>query len=111
MGFGAVLMQKDSEYQKMHPVYYLSYKTTPAQQKYESYDLETFDIYRALKKLRIYLLGLKFELFTDCQAFERSMLKKELIPRIAKWALYINQFECTLVHQPGTRMKHAERTH
>lgn len=82
----------------MHPVYYLSYKTTPAQQSYESYDLETFSIYKALKKLRIYLLGLKFEVFTDCQAFERSMLKKELIQRIAKWAL---------VHQPEARMKHA----
>lgn len=107
-GFGAVLLQKDSEDQKMHPVYYLSYKTTPAQQKYDSYDLETLAIYKAVKKLRIYLLGLKFEIFTDCQAFERSMLKKELVPRIAKWALYISQFECTLVHRPGTKMKHAD---
>lgn len=107
-GFGAVLMQRDSEDQKMHPVYYLSYKTTPAQQKYDSYDLETFAIYKALKKLRIYLLGLTFEVFTDCQAFERSMLKKELIPRIAKWALYISQFECKLVHQPGTKMQHVD---
>lgn len=108
LGFGAVLLQRDSEDQKMHPVYYISYKTTPAQQKYESYDLETFAIYKALKKLRIYLLGLKFEVFTDCQAFERSMLKKELIPRIAKWALYISQFECELVHKPGTRMQHVD---
>lgn len=30
-GLGAVLMQKDSEDRKMHPVYYLSFKTTPAQ--------------------------------------------------------------------------------
>lgn len=107
-GFGAVLFQRDSEDNKMHPVYYLSYKTTPAQQKYESYDLETFAIYKALKKLRVYLLGLQFEVFTDCQAFERSMLKKELIPRIAKWALYISQFECKLVHQPGTKMQHVD---
>lgn len=107
-GFGAMLMQRDSEDQKMHPVYYLSYKTTPAQQKYDSYDLETLAIYKSVKKLRVYLLGLKFEIFTDCQAFERSMLKKELIPRIAKWALYINQFDCKLVHQPGTKMKHVD---
>lgn len=36
------------------------------------------------------------------------MLKRELIPRIAKWALYITQFECKLVHQPGKKMQHVD---
>lgn len=107
-GLGAVLMQKDSEDGKIHPVYYLSFKTTPAQQKYDSYDLETFAIYKTLKKWRVYLLGLKFQVFTDCQAFQRSMQKKDLVDRIAKWAIFISQFECTLKHRAGAKMKHVD---
>lgn len=32
-GFGAILLQKNSEDQTLHPVYYASGKTTPAEQK------------------------------------------------------------------------------
>lgn len=51
LGFGGMLLQKDSEDQQLHPVYYLSWKTTPAQEKYESFDLEALAIYKTLKKL------------------------------------------------------------
>lgn len=108
LGFGAMLLQKDSEDEQLHPVYYLSWKTTPAQEKYESYDLEALAIYKTLKKLRVYLDGLKFEIFTDCSAFKQSMEKKELIPRVAKWALYISQFEATMKHRPGKQMQHVD---
>lgn len=87
LGFGAMLLQKDSEDQQLHPVYYLSWNTTPVQEKYDSYDLEALAVYKTLKKLRVYLDGLKFEIYTDCSAFKQSMDKKELIPRVAKWAL------------------------
>ncbi|GBP11387.1 hypothetical protein EVAR_91278_1 [Eumeta japonica] len=39
-GYGAVLMQKDSEDQALHPVQYMSRKTSPAEEKYHSYELE-----------------------------------------------------------------------
>lgn len=103
-----MMLQKDSEDQQLHPVYYLSWKTTPVQEKYDSYDLEALAIYKALKKLRVYLDGLKFEIFTDCSAFKQSMDKKELIPRVAKWALYISQFGATMKHRQGKQMKHVD---
>lgn len=57
-------------------------------------------------ELRIYLHGLKFEIFTDCSAFLQSILKKELILQVAKWALYISQFEATMKHRQGKQIKH-----
>lgn len=108
LGLGATLLQKDSEDQKLHPVCYLSWKTTPTQEKLDSYDLEALAIYKALKKLRIYLHGLKFEIFTDCSAFQRSMEKKELVARVAKWALYISQFDSTMKHRQGSKMLHVD---
>lgn len=108
LGFGATLLQKDSEDRQLHPVCYLSWKTTPTQERYDSYDLEALAIYKSLKKLRVYLHGLKFEIFTDCSAFTQSMQKKELIARVAKWALYISQFDATMKHRQGKQMKHVD---
>lgn len=36
LGFGAILLQRDSENRMFHPVYYASGKTTPAEAKYDS---------------------------------------------------------------------------
>jgi ribonuclease HI len=65
----------------MHPVYYCSEKTTPAEKKYTSYELEVLAIVKALKKFRVYLLGISFKIITDCRAFAATMNKKELCVR------------------------------
>ncbi|XP_033318399.1 uncharacterized protein K02A2.6-like [Bombus bifarius] len=55
-GYGAILMQLDLDDGKFHPVYFASGKTTPAEAKYTSYELEVLAIVKALNKFRIYLL-------------------------------------------------------
>lgn len=77
-GFGAILFQKDSVDQSLHPVYYASGKTTPAEQKYPSYELEVLAIVKALRRFRTYLLGVKFKIVTDCRAFTQTMSKRDL---------------------------------
>ncbi|XP_076289805.1 uncharacterized protein LOC143213638 [Lasioglossum baleicum] len=39
-GFGAVLMQRSDDDNKFHPIYFASGKTTPAEARYASYELE-----------------------------------------------------------------------
>lgn len=92
-GFGAVLLQKNSEDSKFHPVYYMSQKTTPAEEKYHSYELEVLAVVKALEKFKIYLHGIKFKIFTDCKAFTQTMTKKNLSPKIARWALFMQDFD------------------
>lgn len=63
MGYGGCLLQKQADDSQFHPVYFLSYKTTPAESKLHSYELEVLAIIRCLAKLRSYLLGIHFPIF------------------------------------------------
>lgn len=107
-GLGAVLLQKDSEGGKLHPVYYASWKTTPAEERYTSYELEILAVVKALKKFRVYLLDVKFKIVTDCKAFVLTMKKKDLCLRVSHWALLIDQFDYTIEHRPGASMRHVD---
>lgn len=107
-GLGAILMQKDSEDGMFHPIYYASWKTTPSEQKYTSYEFETLAVVKAFKKFRVYLLGIPIKIVTDCQAFAMTMCKKNTCIRVAHWALIIGEYQYTVEHRPGRSMRHAD---
>jgi len=107
-GFGAVLLQKDSNDGQLHPVCYMSRKTTEAQRKYHSYELEVLAIVEALKKFRVYLVGLHFKIVTDCAAFAKTLEKKDLETRVARWALLVSEYDYTIEHRSGSRMPHVD---
>lgn len=108
LGFGAILLQRDSEDRMFHPVYYASGKTTPAEAKYDSYKLEVLAIVKALKKFRVYLVGIPFTIITDCKAFTQTMKKKEVCAQIARWALFLEDFRYSILHRPGKNMQHVD---
>lgn len=91
IGYGAILLQKSPGEHVFHPVYYFSKKALPAEEKYSSYELEVLAIVSSLKKFRVYLLGIPFKIVTDCAAFKMTMAKKEISPRIAGWALLLEE--------------------
>lgn len=57
----------------------MSHKTTEAESRYTSYELEVLTVIRALEKFRNYLLGIKFKIITDCSAFKQTMSKVKLL--------------------------------
>lgn len=107
-GYGAVMMQRSPDDNLLHPVYFMSKKTKPAERNYSSYELEVLAVIEAVKKFRIYLLGTKFKILTDCAAFQRTMDKKDLTTRVARWALLLEDYDYSIEHRPGVRMKHVD---
>lgn len=107
-GFGAVLLQKSPDDNQLHPVYFMSKKTTEAQRKYTSYELEILAVIEALTKFRVYVLGIHFKLVTDCNAFTKTFEKQSLCTRVARWILFLQEYDYTVEHRAGTRMKHVD---
>lgn len=107
VGFGAILMQRKRD-QKLHPVFYFSKRTTEAETKYHSFELETLAIIYALRRFRTYLLGIQFKIITDCQALSLTLKKKETNPRIARWVLELQGYDYVLEHRSSSRMRHVD---
>lgn len=84
--FGAVLLQKQDD-GKFHPISYFSKSTTPQEAKYHSFELETLAMIYALRRFRRYLEGIPFKIISDCNSLMLTLNKREMNPRIARWAL------------------------
>jgi len=78
-GYEVVLLQVSDHDTQLHPVCFMSRKTTEAQQKYHSYELEVLAIVEAVNKFRVYLLGLHFKIITDCAAFTKQIAKDQIL--------------------------------
>ncbi|GFW76207.1 transposon Ty3-I Gag-Pol polyprotein [Trichonephila clavipes] len=86
----------------------MSKKTSDTERKCTSFELEVLAVVEALKKIRIYVLGTPFKIITDCNALVKTLSKKELNPRIARWALYLEEFNYTIEHRTGSTMTHVD---
>lgn len=106
LGFGAALMQKQED-GKFHPVAYFSKTTTAVESRYHSFELETLAIIYALKRFHVYL-GIPFKIITDCNSLTQTLEKKLINPRIARWALELENYQYTIQHRGGCSMGHVD---
>lgn len=106
-GYGAILLQKQDD-GKFRPVFYFSKRTTDVESKYHSYELEMLAIINALNRFRIYLQGIPFTVVTDCNSIKLALSKKDINPRINRWALILQNYEYTIEHRSNNRMKHVD---
>ncbi|GFU24767.1 transposon Tf2-9 polyprotein [Trichonephila clavipes] len=107
-GISAVLLQRSPDDNSLHPIYYMSRKTSETERKYTSYELEVLAIIEALKKFKVYILGMPFKIITDCNAFTKTMSKKDLNTRIARWALNLPDYDYTILPRSGSQMAHVD---
>lgn len=106
-GYGAVLLQTHGNNNK-RVVGYFSKVTQGAEPRYHSYELETLAVVKALQHFRHYLIGIHFKVVTDCNALKLTQRKKDLLPRVARWWIYLQDYDFSLEYRKGAVLSHAD---
>lgn len=106
-GIAGMLMQKQSE-NTLRPVMYFSRVTSEEESMYHSYELETLAVVESLRRFRVYVVGKHVKVVTDCTAVRATLTKRDIIPRIARWWLAIQDYDISVEYRPGDRMKHID---
>lgn len=109
VGIGGILLQRpEGSLAPFQPVAFYSRQTTPEEKNFHSYELETLAVVCSLKKFRVYLIGKQFKIITDCSALRSTFQKRDLIPRIARWWLAIQEYDSVVEYRAGVRMSHVD---
>ncbi|CAH2239025.1 jg23584 [Pararge aegeria aegeria] len=105
-GIAGILLQ--SHENSLRPVAYYSRKTSKEEALYHSFELETLAVVETLKRFRVYLAGIHFIVVTDCAAVRQTFEKRDLLPRVARWWLSIQEYNMDIQHKPGVCHKHVD---
>lgn len=105
-GYGAILIQRKNNLP--HVVEYYSRRTSDAESRYHSYELETLAVVRAVEHFRHYLYGRHFLVFTDCNSLKSSKSKRDLTPRVHRWWAILQAYDFDIVYREGKTMEHAD---
>lgn len=62
----------------------------------------------AFQKLHSYLFGLRVTVITDCSAIKSTMDKRDIVPRIARWVMYLQHYDYVVQHRAGVKMRHVD---
>ena len=105
-GYGAILFQVVGG--KRRVVSYYSKRTSAAESRYHSYELETLAVVNAIKHFRHYLHGRKFTVVTDCNSLKCARKKIDLTPRVHRWWAFLQSFDFDVVYNSGKDMAHVD---
>ena len=105
-GIGAVLKQKkDGVFQT---IAYFSKKLLPYQKNYAISEMEALAVVEAIKHFKAYLYGAQVTVFTDHQAISFIRNMKNGNPRLVRWALGLQPFNCNYMYLPGAQNLEAD---
>jgi RNase H-like domain found in reverse transcriptase/Integrase zinc binding domain len=101
---GGILSQTDANGDR-HPCAYLSKSLTKEQWNYDTGDRELLAIVRVLKEWRHYIQGSGHTtiVLSDHDNLRHFRVPQTIGRRMARWTLYLSEFDIKLVHIPGKK--------
>lgn len=106
-GLAGILQQRQAT-GDLKPVAFFSRVTSPQESVYHSYELETLAVVEAVKRFRVYLVGVHFKVVTDCAAVRATMAKRDIATRIARWWMSLQGYDMEVEYRPGVKMQHVD---
>ncbi len=105
VGVGAILSQRSSSDDKVHPCAYFSHRLSPAERNYDIGNRELLAVKLALEEWRHWLegSGVPFIVWTDNKNLEYIKSAKRLNSRQARWALFFGRFYFSISYRPGSK--------
>lgn len=95
------MLQEQSD-SKLHAISCYSRKTTKDESNYTSIELEALAIVCSLERFRVYLIGIRFLIKTDCNSLKLLESKRDMNTRIARWFVRLSEFNYTIEHISGS---------
>ncbi|KAJ0895862.1 putative nucleotidyltransferase, Ribonuclease H [Helianthus annuus] len=102
VAIGAVLSQED------RPIAFFSKKMCPRMQVASAYVRELYAVTEAVKKWRQYLLGRKFNIFTDQRSLKHLLSQVVQTPEQYKWATKLIGYDFEIHYKPGKENRVAD---
>jgi hypothetical protein len=103
---GAVLSQLRNGEER--PIAFCSRQLNSAESKYSTTELELLAFLFATKQFRCYLYGRRFTVYTDHRALKWLLNLQDPSWRLTRWAMKLSEYDYTVEHRPGTKMRHAD---
>ncbi len=105
VGVGAVLSQRATSDDKVHPFAFFSHRLSPAERNYDIGNRELLAVKLALEEWRHWLegSGVPFVVWTDHKNLEYIQSAKRLNSRQARWALFFGRFDFSISYRSGSK--------
>lgn len=100
-GLGAVLLQEDAKGER-RIIAYASKSLSELERKYFQTEREALGLVWGVEHFRLYLVGTKFKLVTDCKPLQFLFSRRSKpCARIERWVLRLQSFDYEVVYEPG----------
>ena len=106
-GLGATLAQEQPD-NSIRPIVYISRATLDNEQNWTPMELEAGCVVWSIRRLRRYLFGVYFLVFTDHQCLQQICKIVETKPRIQGWMEFISAYNFRLSYRRGQENANAD---
>ncbi len=105
VGVGAILSQRSSSDEKIHPCAFFSHRLTLTERNYDIGNRELLAVKLALEEWSHWIEGAAFPfmVWTDHKNLEYIRTTKIINSRQARWALFFGHFRFTISYRPGSK--------